>query len=209
MKRLVGELIFVAGLAASLWLVLHLGLKPVGHALASVGVGGILLVTLAHLPTLGALGLSWWLLARDAAGARPAKFVWGRLMRDAGGELLPFSQVGGFALGARAVALTGVSGVEAAVTSLLDVAVEQAAKAPYTLAAVGFLLWLAPGSAFVWPSLVVLWLNFALIAVSGTTMSRCSSPRFFNGSAGPADCARADVNENAAAPRPAMNDRRV
>src|SRR5689334_4581662 len=41
-------------------------------------------------------------------------------------------------------------------------------------------------------------------------MSRCSSPRFFNGSAAPVDCARAVVNDaNAAAPMPAINDRRV
>jgi putative membrane protein len=176
LKRLLAELIFAAGLAASVWLVLHLGLKPVGHALATIGVGGILLVTLAHLPTLAALGVSWWLLARDAAGAQPAKFIWGRLMRDAGGELLPFSQVGGFALGARAVSLAGVSGVEATVTSLLDVVVEQAAKAPYAAAAVGLLIWLRPDSALVGPSLAVLGLNLALIAVAlarpGWTRSR-------------------------------------
>lgn len=167
LKRLVAELIFAAGLAASVWLVLRLGLKPVGHALETVGLGGVLLVTLAHLPTLGVLGLSWWLLARDAAGAaRPATFVWGRLMRDAGGELLPFSQVGGFALGARAVALTGVSGVEATVTSLLDVVVEQAAKTPYAAAAVGLLIWRLPHSVLIGPSLAVLGLNAVLLAIA-------------------------------------------
>src|ERR1041385_4186302 len=42
-------------------------------------------------------------------------------------------------------------------------------------------------------------------------MSRCSSPRFFKGSAGPVeDCARPEVTApNNAAPMPAMNDRRV
>jgi uncharacterized membrane protein YbhN (UPF0104 family) len=74
--------------------------------------------------------------------------------------------VGGFALGARAVALTGVSGVEATVTSLLDVVVEQAAKAPYAAAAVALLVWLEPKSALVAPSLAVLALNLALIVVA-------------------------------------------
>jgi putative membrane protein len=166
LKRFLGELAFAAGLAASIWLVLHLGLRPVGHALATIGVGGVILVSLAHLPTLGVLGLSWWRLAPEGAAAHPAKFVWGRLMRDAGGELLPFSQIGGFALGARALALTGVSGLEATVSSLLDVVVEQAAKAPYAMAAVALLIWLVPGSALVGPSLAVLGLNLAVIVLA-------------------------------------------
>ena len=163
MKRWIGELVFTAGLAASIWLVVHLGLKPLGQALGTIGVLGVVLVTLAHLPTLAVLGLSWWRLAPDAEGARPTKFVWGRLMRDAGGELLPFSQIGGFALGARALALTGVSGVQATVSSLLDVVVEQAAKAPYAAAAVGFLIWFAPDSRLVGPSIAVLVLNVAVL----------------------------------------------
>jgi putative membrane protein len=166
MKRFLGELVFAAGLVASIWLVLHLGLRPLGHALATIGFAGILAVSLAHLPTLAVLGLSWWRLAAQAAGARPAKFVWGRLMRDAGGELLPFSQIGGFALGARAVALAGVSGVEATVTSLLDVVLEQAAKVPYAAAAVGLLIWLAPHSVLVGPSIAVLALHLAVLAMA-------------------------------------------
>jgi uncharacterized membrane protein YbhN (UPF0104 family) len=86
-------------------------------------------------------------------------------MRDAGGELLPFSQIGGFALGARAVALTGVSGAQATVTSLLDVAVEQAAKTPYVLLSVALLLKLAPNSPLVGPALVVLALHLAMPAI--------------------------------------------
>ena len=37
-------------------------------------------------------------------------FLWGRLIRDAGAEVLPVSQMGGCVLGARVVALAGVSG---------------------------------------------------------------------------------------------------
>lgn len=165
MKRIIPELVFAAGLIASVWLILHLGFRPVGHALAVIGAGGVLLVALAHLPTLVTLGLSWRMLAHEAGGSQAAKFVWGRLMRDAGGELLPFSQVGGVVIGARALALTGVPGTEATVTSLLDLFVEQLAKAPYALAAVALLLWLVPGSALAGPALAVLALNLALVAV--------------------------------------------
>ena len=41
MKRIVTELLFAAGLAAIVWLLLHLGLRPVGHALAAIGVHNI------------------------------------------------------------------------------------------------------------------------------------------------------------------------
>lgn len=165
MKRIVAELIFVAGIAATIWLAVHLGLQPVGHALSVVGVGGVLIVALAHLPTLAALGLAWGMLAHAAHASPIAKFVWGRLMRDAGGEMLPLSQVGGLAIGARAVNLTGVPGVEATVTSLLDLFVEQVAKTPYSIAAVALLVWLVPASPLVGPAVAIVALTLVGLGV--------------------------------------------
>ena len=165
MKRILTELAFAAGLGASVWLVLHLGLRPVGQALSVIGVGGVLLVALAHLPTLAVLGLAWGMLARDVRGAQTAKFIWGRLMRDAGGELLPLSQVGGIAIGVRAMVLAGVRGVEATVTSLLDMFVEQIAKTPYAIAAVAMLVWLVPGNVLAVPALAVLALTLGGLGV--------------------------------------------
>jgi putative membrane protein len=162
LKRILGQLVFAAGLGLTIWLVLRLGFDPIVHALAAIGVGGILLLALAHAPTLVVLGAGWRALARDAPGASLWTFVWGRLMRDAGGELLPFSQVGGFALGARAAALGGAPWVTAAASSLLDVFVEQAAKTPYTAASVALLIWLAPDSGLIAPALTIV----ALTAVA-------------------------------------------
>jgi putative membrane protein len=165
LKRILTELLFAAGLAAIVWLLVHLGLRSVGHALAAIGPGGIVLVTLAHLPTLVLLGLAWRMLAHADAGAHAGRFVWARLMRDTGGELLPFSQLGGIAIGARALALTGVRGLEAAVASVLDTIVEQVAKTPYSLAAVGLLIWLVPGSPLAGPALAVVGLSLGLMAL--------------------------------------------
>lgn len=165
MRRILTELIFVAGLAATVWLAMHLGLRPVGQALSVIGVGGVLLVALAHLPTLAVLGLAWGMLAREADASPSVKFVWGRLMRDAGGEMLPLSQVGGLAIGARAVNLAGVPGMEATVTSLLDLFVEQVAKTPYSIAAVALLVWLVPASPLVGPAVGVLALTVAGLGV--------------------------------------------
>jgi glycosyltransferase 2 family protein len=155
LKRILGQLVFAAGLGVTIWLVLRLGLGPILHALAAIGVGGILLLALAHAPTLVVLGGAWRSLARDAPGASLWTFVWGRMMRDAGGELLPFSQVGGFALGARAAALGGAPWFTAAASSLLDVFVEQATKAPYTAASVALLMGLAPDSGLITPALII------------------------------------------------------
>jgi putative membrane protein len=164
LRRLLSELVFAVGLAASVWLLLHLGLRAVGQALSTIGIGGILFLVLAHLPTLTVLGLCWWLLAGEAGGWQPAKFVWGRLLRDAGGDLLPFTPLGGYVLGVRAVVLTGLSGVEAAVSGLLDLFVEQAAKTAYAIAGVLLLLLLAPRSALAVPALVLLGFSIGLIA---------------------------------------------
>jgi len=164
LRPLLSELAFATGLAASVWLLLHLGLHPVGQALSTIGIGGIALVILAHLPTLIVLALCWWLLAGEAGGSHPVKFVWGRLLRDAGGDLLPFTPLGGYVLGVRAVVLTGLSGVEAAVSSLLDLFVEQVAKTAYLIAGVLLLIWLAPRSALAVPALALLGLSVGLLA---------------------------------------------
>jgi putative membrane protein len=166
-RRWLGELAFAAGLCATVWLVLHLGWRPIGQALADIGVDGVLILALAHGPTLVVLGMAWWTLAREAAPAAPPQaFVWGRLMRDAGGELLPFAQVGGFALGVRATALGGVSGVVAAVSGLLDVFVEQAAKIPYSVASLLLLMWLAPTSGLIAPGAVAAAVSCGLIGLA-------------------------------------------
>jgi putative membrane protein len=165
-KRLLTEAAFALAVAATLAFMLHVGLRPIGQALGRIGVGGILLIALAHAPTLTVLGLSWWVLAGDAAGSRPAKFVWGRQMRDASGDLLPFSPVGGYLLGVRAVVLTGVSGAEAAISSLLDILMEQSAKTPYMMVSAGLLLWLVPGNKLAVPALAFNALSLGLIAAA-------------------------------------------
>ncbi len=164
-QRLLAELLFGAGLAASIWLLVRFGLRPVGEALGVIGPWGILLLAVVHLPTLAVLGFAWAMTGREHGSFRPVRFVWARLMRDAGGELLPFSQLGGVALGARALHLGGVPGVEATVTSVVDTLVEQIAKIPYALAAVALLLWLAPGSRMVPPVLVAVAASLGLLAL--------------------------------------------
>jgi putative membrane protein len=85
------------------------------------------------------VGFAWSLQASGRADGRRRCFVWGRLIRDSAGETLPFSQVGGFVMGARAASLCGVPGRFAAASTIVDVAVEVAARVPYMLLGLGLM----------------------------------------------------------------------
>jgi putative membrane protein len=73
--------------------------------------------------------------------------VWGRLVRDAGSELLPLSQVGGYVLGARAVSLTGVAGTMATASTIVDVTLELFGQLAFTALGLSCLIRLEPGAA--------------------------------------------------------------
>jgi putative membrane protein len=140
--RLFSALAFVAGFAVLVLLVVRFGAAPIASACGAMGVGGMALVVAAHLPVAAMLGLAWWSLGRGHAGARPPRFIWARLVRDAAGEVLPFSQVGGFVIGARALTVSGVAGAFAAISTVFDLLIEFAAKLPYVL--IGLVLLKAP-----------------------------------------------------------------
>ena len=103
-------LALVAGAAGFTLLILHFGIRPIGSAIITLGWTGFLATIGLHLGLIMLMGLAWWQLVRRKAFTRPRCFIWGRLIRDAGGEALPFSQLGGFVLGARAATLCGVPG---------------------------------------------------------------------------------------------------
>jgi uncharacterized membrane protein YbhN (UPF0104 family) len=62
-------------------------------------------------------------------------------------ELLPFSQLGGFAAGVHVLSLTGIPARAGARSLLADLLMEFFAKLPYALAGLALLAWLRPGSA--------------------------------------------------------------
>src|SRR5579883_1350332 len=95
--------IVLAGILLLAGLILWAGLPAIGNGFAILGAAGFLIIVLAHLPLVGLMGLAWWSIGRGAAQA--SCFIVARLVRDAVAELLPFSQVGGFAAGVRALSL--------------------------------------------------------------------------------------------------------
>jgi len=164
--KFLGALAFAAGLAVLGWLLFHYGTAPIAAAWKTLGFGGLAIVVAAHLPVAAFLGLAWWSLGRDVAGATPAKFVWARLVRDGAAEVLPFSQVGGYVFGARALTLSGVSGFFAAISTVVDLVVELAAKLPYLLIGLALLVMLKPESEYFTPVLIGVAISACLLVLA-------------------------------------------
>lgn len=138
------------GIIAGTVIVAYYGFGAVGSALATAGWTGFIVVSLVHLVFLAFCGLSWWVLVPPPEHYSPRVFVWGRLIRDAGSEVLPLSQIGGYVMGARAAIIQGVQASTAMATTIVDVTLELMAQLAYTALGLGLLVWLHPGSEVVW-----------------------------------------------------------
>ncbi len=160
--RTLSLLLALAGLGAATLLIGWFGFGRVADSLASVGWRGCFLFTLVQLGLFLQLGAAWWRIAPDQ-GARPVVawgiFVWGRMVRDASATLLPFSPLGGFALGARAVTLLGIGRANAAASTVVDVTLEFTAELAFALLGLLILAIRAPDSALVIPIAAVLGLG--------------------------------------------------
>ena len=109
-------------------------------AMAPIGWGGLVLAMAAQLVLMAPLGLAWFLVAPDMRARYLPTFIWGRLMREAASDVLPFSQLGGFVIATRAMSLGGVSAAQAVGSGVVDLTVEIVAQMIYTLLGVGLLV---------------------------------------------------------------------
>ena len=128
----------VIGLAAATAVVGYFNFSAVLASMRPIGVGGFLVVMAAQVALFIPLGLAWWLVALEDARQAPA-FIWGRLLREAAADVLPFSQLGGIVVAARAVVLGGVSPAVAFGSSVVDITIEIVAQLIYTLLGVALL----------------------------------------------------------------------
>jgi putative membrane protein len=138
--RVVAPVAAVAGLALLTAVLGVAGLRDVVSAVGTIGWRGLITLVICTAAPLTLLGGAWFSLVRDEPLARAPIFIWARLIRDASGELLPFSHVGGFFFGARAAILRGVPARTAFATSIADVTAELIAQLIFT--GLG-LVWLA------------------------------------------------------------------
>lgn len=147
-RSAVGLLLGAAVLAGTL---AYAGVGAVVRTFEGLGLLGLLVIVLAHLPVEALMGVAWRLACGRGEVAPRRRFVWARLVRDAAAETLPFSQIGGFVLGVRALRLSGPAALRGVLSMCVDLVIELMAKLPYVLAAMLMLLALAPHSGLARP----------------------------------------------------------
>jgi putative membrane protein len=132
------------GLALGAYLVYASGWRAVLSATAAVGWGGFALLCLCGLGLFVLLGAAWYVLRPSPSAGGVWVFVRARAVRDSAAEVLPFSQLGGIALGVRAAVLQGVRPALAAASMIVDVTTEMVAQIGYTALGVALLTARAP-----------------------------------------------------------------
>jgi glycosyltransferase 2 family protein len=155
----------ILGMAAIVALVAYFGAGAVMGSVLSVGFTGFAAICAMQLALTVAMGFAWRALL---PGIPSGKVIWARLVRDSTAEALPLPQVGGYVLGARALALTGVPWTIAAASTIVDVTVEFLAQLPFTALGLALLVWLQPDSPVAAP--VLLGLAVAAVAAAAFVM---------------------------------------
>ncbi len=160
----------LAGVALITALVIYFGAGDVLRELTSVSLSGFAAYVLAQLGIVLGLGLCWRMLLRSRHQGGFWLCVWGRAVRDATGEFLPFSQVGGFVLGARVIGMGGVPTANAIASTLGDVTTEFLALLVFVGVGLAILSHKAPGSELLVP--VAIGLCVAVVAGVGLILAQ-------------------------------------
>jgi hypothetical protein len=135
---------FAGGAGVLAILVVRAGLPAVASSVAALGLAGLLIVSLVHLPVIVLLGHAWRSVAHGSVVPQLSQFAWARALRDAVAETLPFAQLGGYFAGARALCLHGAEERTALAWTLADYIAEFAAKLPYMLVGLFLLEFIRP-----------------------------------------------------------------
>jgi len=154
------------GVALALYLVMATGWREVLYAAIAIGWGGFALFCLCALGVFLILGAAWYVLMPENSAPGPGLFVWARMVRDSAAEVLPFSQLGGIALGVRAAILHGVSTPLASGSVIVDVTAEMLAQIGYVALGVVILTARVPRSPVVTSLTDVSLIGLALAAIA-------------------------------------------
>src|SRR4051812_28902542 len=154
------------GFALALYLVMYIGLAVVLSAAVAVGWGGFAILCLYSLALFVLLGAAWHVLVPDSPLADMTVFIWARMVRDAAAEVLPFSQLGGIVLGARAAVLHGVTSPLAFASMIVDVTTQLLAQIAYVALGIAILAARAPQNSLT-ASLTNVFLIGLLLAAAG------------------------------------------
>ncbi len=136
------------GVGLALYLVFYIGFAPVASAVARIGFRGFTVLCLYALAVFPLLALAWFVLLPPGSTAGFRILLWARLVREAASDVLPFSQLGAIALGARAAILHGVSAPLAFASTIVDVTTELLAQIAFIALGLGILSKHVPPTAF-------------------------------------------------------------
>lgn len=171
----------VLGLLAATALVGWFGVGAVWDATARVGWGGFAVLCAWQFLLFVVLALSWDVIAppRDGSSrmANYGVYLWGRMVRDSAGNCLPFTHMGGFVAGARAVSLHGVPPMQSTASTVADVTAEVLAQIVFAGIGLVVLVAHAPKSDFAWP--VAIGLAVALPALGAFMAAQQGAGRIF------------------------------
>jgi glycosyltransferase 2 family protein len=150
MKRL-SLVLALVGVLISIALVAWFGLGEVATAIGRVGWAEFGLIVGWQLLLFAILGFAWHAIMPDHSGQALWVAIWGRMVRDASANCLPFSQVGAFVFGARTMTLHGVEWHTATASTVVDVTAEFLAQIAFAGIGLAILLARAPKSGLAVP----------------------------------------------------------
>jgi len=179
MKKLGRLLLLGLGFALLLILLLRLDLAAVMTALVRVGWLGFAAVAASGLVLTACLASGLYPLLGDKASAVLVLAV--RQLRDSAGDILPFTQIGGIALGMRVMTLGGVAAPRAVAVGVVDVTTELMAQSLFILAGIAlatpairsdphlgpYLGWLTAGAILFAGGIIV----FAFLQLAGSRLA--------------------------------------
>jgi glycosyltransferase 2 family protein len=131
--KLLSIALALLGITGATVLVGWYGFDRVAGAVLSVGAKGFAAFCVWQLVVMAVLGVAWWVVVPPISRRPLPVFVWGRMVRDSAAACLPFSPVGGFVIGARAVTLHGLTWPVAAISTVVDLTAEFAAEILFAL----------------------------------------------------------------------------
>jgi putative membrane protein len=157
------------GVCLALYVVLHIGFGTVVSAVARAGFGGFGLLSLYGLAMCPLLAAAWFVLLPGGSGYFGV-FVWARMVREAAGDLLPFSHIGAIALGARAAILHGVPTPRAFASTIVDITTELLAQIAFIALGLGILSRHAPPTLFSAALVKFALIGLAMAVFAGATL---------------------------------------
>jgi putative membrane protein len=159
-----GVVAWLIGIAVLIGLTIWSGLDAVGHTVASVG-WGIVLVVMTRAVTISVAGAGWWLLFPSKMRPQLRTCALLRFIREAANVLLPLAQIGGDLIGAGLLTFRGVRGPLAAASVIVDVLIQAATQ--FLFAILGLLVLVALGADEALARIAAIALTFAALMLAG------------------------------------------